>query len=108
MMRPTALLLPLLLAVAGCNRIDPYTREGVWRPNGANAANLRAMVAVPADLVTAMPAGPADGDLAAEALNWLRHDRVRALPDSGLAQVVPISGAATAQPAAAPAPGSGN
>ncbi len=112
MMRPAALLLPLLLALAGCNQIDPYTREGVWRPNGANAANLRAMVAVPADLVAARPAAPADGALAADALNRLRQDRLRPLPDSAVAQVVPISGAPPAQPAAAPAAasaaGSGN
>jgi hypothetical protein len=110
MMRPIALLLPLLLALAGCNQnqFDPYKREGVWRPNGANADNLRAMVAVPADLVEAMPASPANGVLAAEALNRLRQDRVRPLPDSGLAQIVPVSGGTPAQPAAAPASGTGN
>jgi type IV pilus biogenesis protein CpaD/CtpE len=108
MMRPTALLLPLLLALPGCTQTDPYQREGNWRPNGANAANLRAMVAVPADLTTAMPAGPADGTLAAAALNRLRHDRVLPLPDSGVAQIVPVSGESTAQPAVTPAAGSGN
>jgi type IV pilus biogenesis protein CpaD/CtpE len=107
-MRPTLVLLPVLLALAGCNKTDPYQREGVWRPNGANAANLRTMVAVPADLVAAMPASPANGGLAAEALSRLRQDRVRPLPDSGLAQIVPVSGAAAAPPAAAPASGSGN
>jgi len=107
MMRPTALLLlPLLLALASCNQTDPYLREGVWRPNGANEANLRTMVAVPADLATAAPAGPADGGLAAAALNRLRRDRVRPLPDSGVAQVVPVSSGSPAPPAAAPASGS--
>ena len=32
-------------------RLDPYRREGTWRPNGANEANLRAMVVSPSDLV---------------------------------------------------------
>ena len=53
MLRLTTLLLAVLLVLAGCNRTDPYLRAGNWRPNGSNAANLRAMVAVPADLVTA-------------------------------------------------------
>jgi hypothetical protein len=86
LLRPIALLLPLLLAPTACDQIDPYTREGAWRPNNANDANLRAMVAVPADLAAGEPASPADGTLAAAALNRLRHDQVRPLPDSGAAQ----------------------
>jgi type IV pilus biogenesis protein CpaD/CtpE len=107
MMRPTALLF-LLLVVSGCDRLDPYQRDGVWRPNGANADNLRAMVAVPADLVAARPGAPANGGLAADALTRLRQDRVRPLPDSAVAQVLPISIAAPAQPAAPAAAGTGN
>jgi hypothetical protein len=107
MMRPTALLL-LLLVVAGCDQLDPYQRAGMWRPNGANDADLRAMVAVPADLVMARPAAPANGGLAVEALDRLRQDRVRPLPDSAVAQVQPITSAPPAQPAAAPASGTGN
>lgn len=108
MIRASLLLLPLLLALAGCTQTDPYTREGVWRPNGANDANLRAMVAVPADLATAAPASPADGGLAAAALNRLRHDLVRPLPDSGVLQIVPVSNGSTPQPTAPPASTSGN
>jgi hypothetical protein len=108
MMRAAALVLPLLIALAGCDKTDPYLREGVWHPNGANEVNLRAMVAVPADLATASPADPADGGLAAAALNRLRHDRVRPLPDSGVAQLVSVSGGSAAEPAAAPASGTGN
>lgn len=107
MNRVIALLLPTLLLLSGCNQIDPYTRDGTWRPTGANEANLRAMVAVPADLVTATPASPADGTLAAAALNRLRHDLVRPLPDSGAAQFVTVSSGSQAAPAAAP-PTSGN
>jgi type IV pilus biogenesis protein CpaD/CtpE len=102
MTRIAALLLPLLAALAGCNQIDPYTREGNWRPNGANDANLRAMVAVPADLATATPANPADGHMAAAALDRLRQGTVRALPDSGLAQIVPVSGGSSGQAGSAP------
>jgi hypothetical protein len=102
MTRVSMLLLPLLVALAACNQVDPYTREGNWRPNGANDANLRAMVAVPADLVAATPASPADGHLAAAAVDRLRHDTVRPLLDSGLAEIIPISGASSGQPGQAP------
>jgi hypothetical protein len=105
MLRFTALL--VLIAIGGCDQIDPYKREGTWRPNGANEANLRAMVLVPSDLAVASRSGPADGTLAAAALSRLHHDKVRALPDSALAQVVPISSGAVPAPAAAPTPGSG-
>ena len=103
MMRSLALL--LLAALVGCDQTDPYRRDGAWRPNGANDSNLRAMVVVPSDLAVATPAAPADGTLAAAAVSRLRNDRVRPLPDSGLAQIVPVSGGTTTQPAAAPTPG---
>jgi len=115
MTRIAALLLPLLVALAGCNLTDPYIRAGNWRPNGANDANLRAMVAVPADLAVATPASPADGNQAAAAVARLRTDTVRPLLDSGLAEIIPISGGSSGQPGsappaaqAAPAPGSSN
>jgi type IV pilus biogenesis protein CpaD/CtpE len=46
---PSALLLAAL-ALAGCAQIDPFQREGIWKPSSANDANLAAMVANPADL----------------------------------------------------------
>jgi hypothetical protein len=98
----------LLLGLAACQQTDPYQREGVWRPNGANDANLRAMVAVPADLAAATPAGPADGSLAAAALARLRHDQVKPLQDSGLAQITVGGSSAAAAPAAAAPAGTGN
>jgi type IV pilus biogenesis protein CpaD/CtpE len=104
-LRPVALLLLLLIVLAGCDKIDPYTREGVWRPNGANDTNLRAMVAVPADLAAGEPASPADGTLGAAALNRLRHDLVRPLPDSGAADFV--TPAPPPPPATTPPPSGG-
>jgi hypothetical protein len=100
MLRTTTLL--LLLALAGCDHTDPYLRGGVWRPNGANDANLRAMVVVPSDLTLATPAVHSDGALAAAALVRLRRDRVKPLLDSGLAQIVPVASGSAAAPAAAP------
>jgi hypothetical protein len=97
----------LLFALAGCDRIDPYQREGVWRPKATNDANLHRMVAVPSDLKVARRAGPADGGLAGAALTRLRHDRVRPLLDSGIANVVPVTSAPVAPQPAAPSSGTG-
>ena len=101
-------VLSLLILLTGCNQTDPYLREGVWRPQGVNDVNLRAMVAVPSDLATAAPAGPADGALAAAAANRLRRDQLRKLPDSGVAQIVPVAGGSPASASAAGPSGSGN
>jgi type IV pilus biogenesis protein CpaD/CtpE len=40
-----------LLLMAGCAETDPYRRPGMWQPEGANAANIAAMVERPSDLV---------------------------------------------------------
>ena len=53
-MRPLLPPLVLLLlgagSLGGCARLDTYNRPYTWHPSGANAANLAAMVAHPADL----------------------------------------------------------
>ena len=53
-MRPFLPPLVLLLlgagSLGGCARLDTYNRPYTWHPSGANAANLAAMVAHPADL----------------------------------------------------------
>lgn len=79
-----------LLALAGCDATDPYMRDGVWRPNGANESNLRAMVASPSDLVRGMPS-EGNGQQAAAALDRYRNDKVRLLPDSAVAKITPVS-----------------
>ncbi len=92
MTRTHAALLLLLAALLGaCSWTDPYERDGVWHPNGANEANLRAMVMVPSDLVMAAPAAPAAGQEAAAALDRQRRDKVRPLPESGVAKLSPVS-----------------
>ncbi len=53
MTRSTALAFVVLACSAmltGCGNRDPYRRDDVWYPTGANAANLAAQVANPADL----------------------------------------------------------
>ncbi len=81
----------LALALAGCDAMDPYRREGTWRPNGANDADLRAMVVSPSDLVWGVSSLDGNGQQAAAALDRYRNDKVRLLPDTGLAKIVPIA-----------------
>jgi hypothetical protein len=99
MIAARSIALVLLLTVVGCDRTDPYTRAGAWRPNNANEVNLRAMIAVPSDLVLATPASRPDGGLAAAAVARLRHDAVRPLPDSGIAQIVTVGNGLAPPPA---------
>jgi type IV pilus biogenesis protein CpaD/CtpE len=84
---PHLLFISVLLALAGCAETDPYEREGVWRPNGANDANLRAMVANPADLARGVGDGRGNSQQAEAAIERLRADKVKALPASGIAQI---------------------
>lgn len=76
-----------LLVLAGCSQIDPLTKEGVWRPTGANDANLRAMVAVPSDLAYGRAARTSDGGMAARAVERLRTGKVYPLPDTGISKI---------------------
>ena len=82
----------VVLALAGCDISDPYLRDGVWRPDGANDANLRAMAASPSDLVRGVPSTETEGLVAAAAIDRYRNDKARPLPDSGLAKIVPVAG----------------
>ena len=84
-----------LACVAGCGEVDPLTREGLWRPTGANAANLRAMAAVPGDLAYGVAAQASDGQQAAKAMERLRAGKVYPLPDSNISKVGAGSVAAT-------------
>ena len=94
----TLLLLALL---AGCAEIDPLTRPGTWHPLGANDLNLRAMLANPQDLQRGVPLADADGMVVAAAAHRYRTGKVRTLPESGLAKIVPVaSGAVAAAPGA--------
>jgi hypothetical protein len=74
----------LILAVASGCALDPYTRDGVWRPSAVNDANLRAMIADPRDLQQGASEPGADGASAAAAIQRLREDRVRPLPAVGV------------------------
>jgi len=84
-MRRAAFLLVILLG--GCETMDPYAREGVWRPLQANEANLRVHVADPAMLERGRGDHRADGQTTAAAVSRYRTGRVRPLPAAGVARV---------------------
>jgi len=92
------LLCILVLVLAGCDATDPYLRYGTWRPNDANEDNLRAMVVSPSDLVRGVSSSEGDGRQAAAALDRLRNDKPRLLPDSAIAKVVPINSGSQGAP----------
>lgn len=94
----------LLVLLGGCSSIDPYERQGVWRPLNANEANLRIHVADPAMLERGVDDHRSDGRVMAQAVDRYRHDRVRPLPASSVSRLQ-----ATGQgPMAAPAGGGGD
>jgi len=74
-------------ALGGCAVIDPFERPGVWRPIGANDVNRELQVARPTDLVQGRGTTDADGQTAAAAVDRLRHDRVKELPQSSVSGV---------------------
>ena len=105
------LLLSLGGGLAACAELDPYQRKGVWRPLGANSANLRAMVADPRDLNWGRGGAASPGDLAGAAVARLRSDNVKPLPASAISglhttdtgeQQAPGQPGAAGPPAASP------
>lgn len=86
-MRRIVLPVLLALAVAACDSVDPFEREGSWRPAAANEANLRAMLVEPDELFVGTSAHGADGQMGGSAVERLRADRVRPLPASRLVQI---------------------
>ena len=47
-----------LLALSGCDQMDPMTRAYVWNPSGTNPHNIAAMAVNPADLIHGREGGP--------------------------------------------------
>ena len=88
--------LPLLtlVALAACAETDPYQKAGQWQPTGANALNLAAMVASPADLLRGRGERGAQGKEAAPAVERLFQGRPAALPAAGSQQPPPAPAAA--------------
>ena len=91
--RPVWMACPMtaLILLGACSITDPFNRPGVWNAGHVNDDNLRAMVAVPSDLVRGTGDGRADGSLAEAALMRQRLDKVRKLPDTAIAEVTPTA-----------------
>ncbi|MFZ4406661.1 MAG: hypothetical protein ACOYOH_04940 [Paracraurococcus sp.] len=86
------LALPLLAVIAGCDAFDPYRREGRWRPAAVNEQNLATMAVNPAERVRGTGAQGATGSTATVAIERLRADRLKPLPDTGLARIITVPG----------------
>lgn len=83
-MRRAAIVLAVLALLSGCAGPEPFDRPNTWRPTGANAANLAAMAARPAELARGRGTGPADGQVVAAAVERLRYGRAKPLADGNV------------------------
>ena len=78
-------LAAVLFGLGGCaGLMDPYQREGTWHPTAINTTNLRVMVANPQDLYRGEGAADSVGQTASLAVQRLRADQVKTLPESAL------------------------
>ena len=74
----------LIIALSGCMDRDPYRRTDVWRPTGANAANIAAQVADPKDLIGGRGSPRANSSAQIIAVERLQTDRPKPLPASSV------------------------
>jgi hypothetical protein len=76
-----------LLALGACAQNDPVLRDGVFRPQHVNRADLTMMAANPSDLVHGTGSRTTDGQVAAAAIQRLHDGKVKRLPDAGISQI---------------------
>jgi uncharacterized membrane protein YgcG len=76
-------LLAAVLSVAACQAMDPYARNDMWQPTGANAGNIAAMVANPYDLIRGHGSDVTDSNEPVLAIHRVNTDRTKALLDPG-------------------------
>ena len=69
----------ILAALCGCTAADPYAREGMWQPSGANSLNLAAMVSDPHDLIRGHGEAGAQPVQATTAMDRLLADKAKPL-----------------------------
>ena len=86
--------------LSACTVTDPLYQSGRWEATNVNQANLIAQIANPDDLHHGRQVTGSDALVAAAAVARLRQDRVKKLPDSGLAQIT-LSSGSTASDASA-------
>jgi hypothetical protein len=86
--------LALLFAATSCAGLDdPMQREGTWRAENINDANLAAMVADPHHLEQGVGDDGSPAVLSAAAVHRLLTDQVKPLPAAGSSS--PSSGASS-------------
>lgn len=76
-------LLAAVLSVAACQEMDPYARNDMWQPTGANAGNIAAMVANPYDLIRGRGSDRTDSNEPVLAIHRVNTDHPKALLDPG-------------------------
>ena len=70
----------LLLSLASCAEVDPYTTGGVWQPAGINARNIATMTINKGDLIRGRGAKGSDATLSASAVTRLWEGNTKPLP----------------------------
>ncbi len=76
-------LLAAVLSIAACQEMDPYARNDMWQPTGANAGNIAAMVANPYDLIRGRGSDRTDSNEPVLAIHRVNTDHPKALLDPG-------------------------
>jgi type IV pilus biogenesis protein CpaD/CtpE len=87
-----------LALLAACAETDPYRRSGMWQPEGANAANIAAMVERPSDLVGGRNDRAPETRQARDAVERLWEDRQRTLRGGHAQPATNATGAAATTP----------
>ena len=96
--RWTALLLVPAL-VAGCAQVDPFTRDGMWQPEGINERNLAVSVVNPGDLLRGHGETRPQPRMATDAVRRLLAGVPTPLPTISADAAPGSGGSATAAPA---------
>ncbi len=95
---PCAAICLALALLAGCARIDPYQRPGMWHPDDVNAGNIATMAQDPRDLSRGRADQGPEWKTGAEAVDRIWQDKPRPL----LSATPPAQGGAGAAAPAAP------
>jgi len=72
-----------ITALGGCMDRDPYRRTDVWRPTGANAANIAAMAADPKDMIRGHGTNRVGSNPTIIAIDRVQTDNHKRLPNPG-------------------------
>lgn len=76
----------LAAALGGCERLDPFEKEGIWKPAGVNDANIAVQVANPADLARGRSATSGSVRSATTAVERLWQGPTQRQPGQGQGQ----------------------